>query len=326
MKCIVSIYFRDETKERIVNYEKADIFMRDNEFIIRGYRINFNSGRKILKSLFILHNESVNVWTHLIATILFISLFFYTAIFISRHWTVVDDLQSKLDYVRNEIISLKIPISENIPSFENMTEKIEKSKEFINDFIYLVSNSTIEYFNNFDEKLGEYRDYISSKINCLECLKDIYLSVRNFSEKFIKIDISLIKDTLINETKQVINTFNVSHLENFLNETNKQLLKFRDEIIDNLESKEMEWIDIYTSRNEKNTDVKKWPLFVFLFGAVSCLSMSAYFHLFWVQSKEISEILARLDYAGISLLIAGSCFPLYYYSFFCDHCKIYFNI
>ena len=135
MKCIVSIYFRDETKERIVNYEKADIFMRDNEIIIRGYRINFNSGRKILKSLFILHNESVNVWTHLIATILFISLFFYTAIFISRHWTVVDDLQSKLDYVRNEIISLKIPISENIPSFENITEKIEKSKEFINDFI-----------------------------------------------------------------------------------------------------------------------------------------------------------------------------------------------
>lgn len=52
--------------------------MVDNEFIWRGYRIGFNSHGRILRSLFMLHNESVNVWTHLIGAIMFICLIGYT--------------------------------------------------------------------------------------------------------------------------------------------------------------------------------------------------------------------------------------------------------
>jgi len=63
--------------------------------------------------------------------------------------------------------------------------------------------------------------------------------------------------------------------------------------------------------------VKRWPLFVFLFGALVCLSMSTIFHLFFVHSQECSNFLARLDYAGISFLIGGSCYPMYFYSYFC---------
>ena len=301
--------------------------MRDNEYIIRGYRINFNSPRKILKSLFMIHNETVNVWTHLIGTIFFIMMFFYTAFLIGKYWSVIEDLHINLNYLRQEMYTIKTPYSDKFHYFDNMTEKIEKSKEIMNDFISLITNRTIDYFDQIEQKLENYKKYISRNINYSESLKKIYQSFRNYSDKIIHIDLILIKDTLIKETNDALETFDSSYLEYYLNKTNMQLLMIRDNFINNLESKEMQWIDLYNSSHEKNnTNVKRWPIFIFLLGAVSCLSMSAFFHLFWVQNKNLSEILARFDYAGISLLIAGSCFPIYYYSFFCNDCNISFLI
>ena len=40
-------------------------YLRDNEYIITGYRANW-SVRDTLRSLFLLHNETGNVWTHLL--------------------------------------------------------------------------------------------------------------------------------------------------------------------------------------------------------------------------------------------------------------------
>ena len=63
-------------------------YLRDNDYIKTGYRIGFNSVSRILRryeyvndiytkiSLFELHNESVNVWSHLIGALgLFIMIF-----------------------------------------------------------------------------------------------------------------------------------------------------------------------------------------------------------------------------------------------------------
>jgi hypothetical protein len=46
----------------------------DNEFITSGYRINHTSCCRALKSLFTCHNESVNVWSHLLGAIFFFLL------------------------------------------------------------------------------------------------------------------------------------------------------------------------------------------------------------------------------------------------------------
>jgi adiponectin receptor len=78
----------DDQPEHVVQEEDLKTFighllmapahLRDNEFILRGYRIGFNTKAKIIKSLFMLHNESVNVWSHLIGVFVFIALFIYT--------------------------------------------------------------------------------------------------------------------------------------------------------------------------------------------------------------------------------------------------------
>ena len=67
---------REAADERhyIGDYETAPEFMKDNGHITHGYRINFNTPRKILGSLFMVHNESVNIWSHCIPAILILFL------------------------------------------------------------------------------------------------------------------------------------------------------------------------------------------------------------------------------------------------------------
>ena len=58
-------------------------FLKDNEFIHSGYRLYFNTSRKIFKSLFLWHNESVNVWSHLLGFLLFTSMLVYCIAFLN---------------------------------------------------------------------------------------------------------------------------------------------------------------------------------------------------------------------------------------------------
>lgn len=49
----------------------------DNPFIHSGYRAN-KSYKKLLLSIFMIHNETFNIWTHLFGLILFFGLLVYT--------------------------------------------------------------------------------------------------------------------------------------------------------------------------------------------------------------------------------------------------------
>jgi hypothetical protein len=60
------------------------------------------------------------------------------------------------------------------------------------------------------------------------------------------------------------------------------------------------------------------PLLTNIASAWFCLGCSAIFHLYYVKSPFFSDVLSRLDYGGISVLIFGSSFPIIYYSFACQ--------
>ena len=53
-------------------------YMRDNEYITHGYRIGFTSVKRVLRSLFMCHNETANVLSHLVGVLIFVALIFYT--------------------------------------------------------------------------------------------------------------------------------------------------------------------------------------------------------------------------------------------------------
>ena len=48
--------------------------MRFNKDIKFGYRINHRDTTKILKSIFTFHNETINIWTHLIGAFIIFSI------------------------------------------------------------------------------------------------------------------------------------------------------------------------------------------------------------------------------------------------------------
>ncbi len=64
--------------------------MKDNQHITHGYRIGFDSPRKIFRSLFMVHNESVNIWTHFLPALILICFTIYMLVFVGPA-TIIHD-------------------------------------------------------------------------------------------------------------------------------------------------------------------------------------------------------------------------------------------
>lgn len=89
----------------------------------------------------------------------------------------------------------------------------------------------------------------------------------------------------------------------------------------------MEWLDVIdmlTNHEHPIEDIdeflnyaSKWPLFAHMITAALCLGFSATYHLFFVYSPRVYLLLAKLDYAGILLLMFGSTMPGVNYIFAC---------
>mmetsp|Transcript_31415 Transcript_31415/g.36861 ORF Transcript_31415/g.36861 Transcript_31415/m.36861 type:complete len:164 (-) Transcript_31415:1253-1744(-) len=60
----------------------VDEFVKDNLYLKTGYRIGFHSYKKAASSIFMLHNESMNIWSHLLGALGFLSLVFYVLIYL----------------------------------------------------------------------------------------------------------------------------------------------------------------------------------------------------------------------------------------------------
>lgn len=59
------------------------------------------------------------------------------------------------------------------------------------------------------------------------------------------------------------------------------------------------------------------PKIVYCISAFLCLGFSTIFHIWFPLSKSVNDVLQRLDMAGISILIFGSCYAANYYFYYC---------
>ncbi|XP_008795675.3 heptahelical transmembrane protein 4-like [Phoenix dactylifera] len=76
-----------ETKCELVDYHSLPSFLKHNEFILNYYRSEWPLKQTIL-SIFSIHNETINVWTHLIGFFLFFSLTACTVMMVPMDATV----------------------------------------------------------------------------------------------------------------------------------------------------------------------------------------------------------------------------------------------
>lgn len=100
--------------------EDAPEFLKDNEYIKHGYRIGFDSSKKVFGSLFILHNESVNIWSHLLGVLMVIVFICYTTVYISSH---KDEIFPSLNMtsLNEEIKHVTEPVIKMVFNLKNLT-------------------------------------------------------------------------------------------------------------------------------------------------------------------------------------------------------------
>jgi len=152
----------DSKNPTIGKIHQALEYQRDNEYIHHGYRINFTKTTNILKSLFMLHNEFVNVWVHLLGVTFVIFLIIYTTIYINQHKSeIYEVIDTKFENF-NQDWSFGIP---NFHNFQvDLMAKYEDSKVVLNEYAGIIKNKTNSYINLIDDKLGEYKKKFDEKI------------------------------------------------------------------------------------------------------------------------------------------------------------------
>ncbi len=126
------------------------------------------------------------------------------------------------------------------------------------------------------------------------------------------------KGKFYNESASIMESLDHMKLSDFFDDLSKRVNDFSDKINHMIEDTDNhpEKKNHHLSEVFHEQLISRWPLFVFLLSAIICLGSSAIFHWFSAHSEQLNDILSRLDYAGISILIAGSCYPPYYYFFY----------
>jgi len=61
------------TSWEYVEYNRLPAFLHDNEFLMRRHRPQLNSVAECLKSAFMLHSETWNIWTHVFGMVCLIT-------------------------------------------------------------------------------------------------------------------------------------------------------------------------------------------------------------------------------------------------------------
>jgi len=295
-------HIKEKIHEFIGHLDHVPEFLKDNPFIHTGYRINFHTPKKVLKSLFMVHNELVNVWTHLAGAIVLIII----CIALCFSMTSIDTKNLKT-FVHTEIKDLFDPVYERIShfsQFEHTREEIAKLGE--NTLINL--ERRLEALTHDIEKVQE--DINPEAIGRL--LTKLKNQLEGFSLSNVHID------------------FDKAKLEEIAQDLKNKMNDLQHNVISKIDSADFDWIDIYKYISPNHSSSKtlqegrhivplsRWPIIVFLLSAVFCLSCSAVFHLFYCLGKRANQILLRLDYAGVSILITGSCFPPVVYGFYCQ--------
>ncbi|KAL0543157.1 hypothetical protein IC582_018245 [Cucumis melo] len=119
-----------KVKYQLVEYHALPAYLRDNEFILGHYRADWPMKQTLL-SIFSIHNETLNVWTHLIGFFLFLSLTIYTATKIPdvvdihplQHWP---DVLKKADLhkLQEELLTC-LPSLPHFPDLQKLREELK---------------------------------------------------------------------------------------------------------------------------------------------------------------------------------------------------------
>ncbi|GAA0150081.1 G-protein coupled receptor [Lithospermum erythrorhizon] len=141
-----------KVKYQLVEYHSLPGYLKDNEYIIGHYRSEWPF-KQILLSIFTIHNETLNVWTHLIGFVLFLCLTIYTAMKIPT--VDLSTLQNFHDALRNaDLQNLRaelltcLPSLPHMPDLHRLREELKTSMPSLHLFPSLSNWHVVELLTN----------------------------------------------------------------------------------------------------------------------------------------------------------------------------------
>jgi len=310
---------------------EAPEYCQENLFIFTGYRINFNSPRKVIKSLFLWHNELFNIWSHLAGCIMvMLVILFLAAKIMPMHqlsYFISSDSINATHYANSSQIDRFSALLDQLPDLDHLENSYsQKNDETINEFQQFKASYVSELNTKVEKAIADVETFANSSLTAAEpskiaaflnsIEKEVNLIVEKYTELKSKLDASL-KELIEKAQKNQASLL----LKAKLIEVEKSISKV---FYEKLDSADYDWIDVYKYIDHRDhsvpplQSVHRWPIFVFLLSAAFCLGGSSIFHLACCMSHKVSSVLNRLDFAGISILITGSCFPPMVYGFYCQ--------
>ena len=271
-----------EDKVRVGKYSDAPSYLKDNELIKTGYLLNCHSVKLVLRSLFVFSNETINVWSHLLGALIAVFFIFFTYIFIGK--PLIRELSPK------DFEELKFHVNETVIPWKD--DLYNHQKKEINTFQPEINFSIDKIISTANILISDY----GTKFTIISKIGSFIENINKYINSILKI---LGKKQNSNVLDDITIRWDICQNKLF------NLIKNDDDVID-----------------DKKDKIPRWPLFIMLSAAIVCLGCSATFHWFGIYSKKVFKFLSRLDYAGITFLIPGSCYPPYFYFYYCEKCKL----
>ena len=151
----------------------SDKWLVTNQNIWTGYRIGYNTHAKAGWSLFEWHNESINVWSHLLAGLVFIYLIFYVYLYMSTPEVRIRDLHEcplEHECTLEKLILTQEP-QHNEPSI--MHNFLNKDAEFVETIEQIIRHSLL----SAQESLAK----------CGHCLERFVADIPSFVTKQVSV-------------------------------------------------------------------------------------------------------------------------------------------
>mmetsp|Transcript_15130 Transcript_15130/g.32811 ORF Transcript_15130/g.32811 Transcript_15130/m.32811 type:complete len:509 (+) Transcript_15130:114-1640(+) len=272
----------------LLRFNALPDYLRDNEFIQGHYRTSMKL-KDTLWSLFGLHNETGNIYTHLLGFVLFVGLTVYmtrappTPLAFGKHqldelWhSVRDNIQQLRDNVQLELPKL--------PTLQGISENLHHLQDSLQERVHIIQEGLSESLHSLQEGLSErvssFQEGLSERVHSIhEGLSDRVHSIQ---------------DGLQHNLHQLSDSLVTSHLYESLGGV-------------------LTW------------PTARWPTYVYMAGAMTCLMLSSVCHLLGCCQRHIALFIWRLDYAGIAILIVTSFYPTVYYGFMCKPYALVFYL
>ena len=290
----------------------ADPLMR------KGYSIQ-KRRRDVVLSLFAWHNETVNVWSHLLGGILFVVLFF--------SWYIQSEPTVRFGQMAHDSMeTLAIKFHEaSVEAKKYSTVLTHEAEVFKKQTQILAENVALRLSSVPAELRAEMMRQHST---FTEWLQEEKLALETALQTLEKKGAELLRRTAIVEFMAAHTSNEPVDMDQFANMLKEKLSSFipRDFEARRAAAAFKGWLaeerrtleTLLLRLDSQSTSTPVWPVLVFCFGGVMCLGCSAVYH-WWVgYCRHYHDALCRVDLAGISFMIWGSSVPLIYYVFYED--------